>query len=40
MAPIREMQLKNHLKGSLVELGLLINFGKNVEIKRKFQENE
>ena len=40
IAPIHEIQLKNYLKGSRVELGLLINFGKSVEIKRKFQENE
>jgi GxxExxY protein len=40
ITPIHEIQLKNYLKGSRVELGLLINFGKSVEIKRKFQENE
>ncbi len=40
IAPIHEIQLKNYLKGSRIELGLLINFGKSVEVKRKFQENE
>jgi GxxExxY protein len=40
LAPIHEIQLKNYLKGSQLELGLLINFGKSVEIKRKFQKNE
>ena len=40
IATIHEIQLKNYLKGSRIELGLLINFGKSVEIKRKFQENE
>lgn len=39
LAPIHEIQLKNYLKGSAVELGLLINFGKSVEIKRKFHKN-
>ena len=40
IAPIHEIQLKNYLKGSRIEIGLLINFGKSVEIKRKFHENE
>ena len=40
LTPIHEIQLKNYLKGSRIELGLLINFGKSVEVKRKFQENE
>ncbi len=40
LAPIHEIQLKNYLKGSRLELGLLINFGKSVEVKRKFHENE
>jgi GxxExxY protein len=40
LAPIHEIRLKNYLKGSRIELGLLINFGKSVEIKRKFQENK
>jgi len=40
LAPIHEVQLKNYLKGSRIEIGLLINFGKSVEIKRKFQKNE
>ena len=40
LAPIHEIQLKNYLKGSRIELGLLINFGTSVDIKRKYQENE
>ena len=40
LTPIHEIQLKNYLKGSRIELGLLINFGKSVEVKRKFQENK
>ena len=40
LTPIHEIQLKNYLKGSRLELGLLINFGKSVEVKRKFQKNE
>lgn len=39
LAPIHEIQLKNYLKGSRIDLGLLINFGKSVEIKRKYHEN-
>ena len=33
---IHELQLKNYLKATGVQLGLLINFGKSVEIKRKY----
>jgi GxxExxY protein len=33
---IHEIQLKNYLKATGIEVGLLINFGKSVEIKRKF----
>ena len=33
---IHELQLKNYLRATGIELGLLINFGKSVEIKRKF----
>jgi GxxExxY protein len=40
ISPMHEIQLKNYLKGSRLELGLLINFGKSVEIKRKFHKNE
>ena len=33
---IHELQLKNYLRATGIQLGLLINFGKSVEIKRKF----
>ena len=33
---IHEIQLKNYLKATGIEVGLLINFGKSMEIKRKF----
>ena len=36
IADIHEIQLKNYLKASGIEVGLLINFGKSVEIRRKF----
>lgn len=32
---IHEIQLKNYLKATGIEVGLLINFGKSVEVKRK-----
>jgi GxxExxY protein len=40
LVPLHEVQLKNYLKGTCIEIGLLINFGKSVEIKRKFHKNE
>ena len=33
---IHEIQLLNYLKGCKLEIGLLINFGKSVEVKRKY----
>jgi GxxExxY protein len=36
---IHEIQLKNYLKATGVEIGLLINFGKSVEVRRKFVQN-
>jgi len=33
--PIHEVQLVNYLKATNIEVGLLINFGKRLEIKRK-----
>lgn len=39
LADIHEIQLKNYLKATKIELGLLINFGKSVEVKRKFVRN-
>ncbi len=32
----RELQMKNYLVATGIEVGLLINFGKSVEIKRKY----
>ena len=36
LADIHEIQLKNYLKTTNIELGLLINFGRSVEVKRKY----
>jgi GxxExxY protein len=36
---IHELQLKNYLNATGMEVGLLINFGKSVEIKRKYVHN-
>ncbi len=36
---IHEIQLKNYLKATGLEVGLLINFGKSVEVKRKYVKN-
>ena|SRR3990172_13193673 len=36
---IHEIQLKNYLKATGIEVGLLINFGKSVEVKRKYVKN-
>ena len=36
---IHELQLKNYLNATGMEVGLLINFGKSVEIKRKYVQN-
>jgi GxxExxY protein len=36
---IYELQLKNYLKATGIEVGLLINFGKSVEVKRKYVQN-
>jgi GxxExxY protein len=33
--PIHEVQLVNYLKATGVEVGLLINFGKSVDVRRK-----
>jgi len=33
--PIHEVQLVNYLKATNIEVGLLINFGPEIEIKRK-----
>jgi GxxExxY protein len=39
LTDIHEIQLKNYLKATSIELGLLINFGKSVEVKRKYVPN-
>ena len=36
LAPIHEVQLVNYLNGSGLKIGLLINFGDKVEVKRKY----
>ena len=33
---IHELQLKNYLKATGIEVGLLLNFGKSLEFKRKY----
>ena len=33
---IHELQLKNYLKATGIEVGLLLNFGKSLEIRRKY----
>lgn len=37
---IYELQLKNYLKATGIEVGLLLNFGKSLEIKRKYVKAE
>lgn len=39
IAPIHEVQLVNYLKATGIEVGLVINFGNSVEIKRKILDN-
>ncbi len=36
---IHELQIKNYLKATGIEVGLLINFGRSVEVKRKYVQN-
>jgi GxxExxY protein len=38
LAQVHEVQLVNYLKATGIEVGLLINFGKSVEFKRKVLE--
>ncbi|MFH1159455.1 MAG: GxxExxY protein [bacterium] len=40
LAPEHEAQLINYLKGTNIEVGLLLNFGKKPEFKRKVFANE
>ncbi len=37
---VHEIQLKNYLRATDIEIGLLINFGRSVEVKRKYVSNE
>lgn len=37
---IHEVQLKNYLCATGIEVGLLLSFGKSVQISRKFVENQ
>lgn len=37
LAPIHETQLVNYLAGTGLDIGLLINFGSSVEVKRKYR---
>ena len=36
LSAVHEIQLKNYLLGCRLELGLLLNFGKKVEVRRKY----
>ena len=36
LATAHELQLVNYLKATMIDNGLLINFGTSVEVKRKF----
>lgn len=38
IAKIFEVQLVNYLKGTGIEIGLLINFGNSVKVKKKFRD--
>jgi len=40
LTDLHELQLKNYLKATSIELGLLINFGKSVDVKRKYVPNQ
>lgn len=33
---IHELQLKNYLKATGIEIGLLLNFGRSVDVRRKY----
>lgn len=38
LAPEHEVQLVNYLKATGIEVGLLLNFGRSVEVKRRIME--
>jgi GxxExxY protein len=39
LSDIHEIQIKNYLRATGIEVGLLINFGKSVDVRRKFIQN-
>ena len=36
---LHEVQIKNYLRATGIEVGLLMNFGKSMEVRRKFVKN-
>ena len=38
LTKFHEVQLVNYLKGTGIQIGLLINFGRSIEIKRKYKD--
>lgn len=40
LLPIHEAQVVNYLTATKIDIGLLINFGKSVEVKRKYRERK
>lgn len=40
LVPENERQLVNYLKATKIEVGLLLNFGKNPQVKRKIFDND
>ena len=40
LEPVHEVQLVNYLRATGIEVGLLLNFGKSVEVKRKVFDRE
>jgi GxxExxY protein len=39
LSDIHEIQIKNYLRATGIEVGLLINFAKSVDVRRKFVQN-
>ena len=39
LTDLHEIQLKNYLCATGIEVGLLMNFGKSVNVRRKFVKN-
>ena len=39
LTDIHEIQLKNYLKATGIEVGLLLNYGKSLDVKRKYVPN-